>query len=683
MKKEDDSLHDYHQTPVHTYASSVQQYIDSSLGRGQRSKAATAYQELLDFYKRHLSLLSSTEAADLHTRLTRMHRQISSPSEGAWQKPAAIIIGLLFLFTFFVFLQPGILGLLGFEETQVISQNLNLYLSNSSEITLQLQGAPGSIFVSGAVYGNGTAKVEIASNGIRKVLYESTSSGTAINAIINETVTQELRTFDRTCLETCALENTTTEVTLIVELTDAIIRLDNITYSVAAANRPPEFTRNVTRITFKQNETYQFTASQLFVDPENDELTITVTSADKITADQSGDTITLRPERTFAGTRLLGVLATDGENVVREEIHVEVLRVTTAYVDERVQNTLDLKDTVPVIIILHENISDGKKSRETLQEKKQRLDTDKNEVLDDLQLPRRGAVLPSVLTINTSTIPVLVMNVSEAGFETLQSNPLIKGIYLDEDFAVSTQDSVPKIGAPLVWSDVGVTGEGVGVCVLDTGIDATHPAFQSRVSGGYDFVNDDPDPTDDSADSHGTHVSGIVVAVAPGAHIVPVKVCNANGTCKASKILAGIDYCTQQASALNITAISGSIGDGKIHTATDCPEFLEPALDAASSQGVTPVFATGNDAAGFGVNYPACSTLTIGAGASDKNDNLWPNTNQGPLLDILAPGVDINSTIVGEMYGVRSGTSPAVPHVTGTIALLRQAKPSLANTDEI
>src|SRR5690606_39309916 len=113
----------------------------------------------------------------------------------------------------------------------------------------------------------------------------------------------------------------------------------------------------------------------------------------------------------------------------------------------------------------------------------------------------------------------------------------------DRTVTVALHDSVPLVGAPGVWDPphggAGSTGAGVTVAVLDTGIDYTHPDLGGgfgpghKVVGGYDVVNDDPDPMDDHG--HGTHVAGIVAAggqlrgVAPAATLPAYKVLASSG----------------------------------------------------------------------------------------------------------------------------------------------------------
>ncbi|MEJ2628374.1 MAG: S8 family serine peptidase, partial [bacterium] len=118
--------------------------------------------------------------------------------------------------------------------------------------------------------------------------------------------------------------------------------------------------------------------------------------------------------------------------------------------------------------------------------------------------------------------------------DMIRSLPMVKNVYQDREVRINLDKSVPQIQADRVGNELGLSGEGILVGIVDTGIDYMHPALGGgfgpgfRVIGGYDFINDDADPVDDMF--HGTHVAGIVgassdslIGVAPGVHFIAAK----------------------------------------------------------------------------------------------------------------------------------------------------------------
>ena len=144
------------------------------------------------------------------------------------------------------------------------------------------------------------------------------------------------------------------------------------------------------------------------------------------------------------------------------------------------------------------------------------------------------------------------------------------------------------------------------VCVIDTGIDYNHTGlgggFGNKVIAGQDFANNDSDPMDDNG--HGTHVAGIIASsdsayrgVAPDAKLAAMKVCNAGGSCEDADVLAGFDWCIDNAEAYNISVISISLGGGSY--TSYCDETLDfaaysQAIANAAGKNISVVAATGN-----------------------------------------------------------------------------------------
>jgi len=238
-----------------------------------------------------------------------------------------------------------------------------------------------------------------------------------------------------------------------------------------------------------------------------------------------------------------------------------------------------------------------------------------------------------------------------------------------------------QIGADKVWSE-GKTGSGIKVAVLDTGIDTNHPELQDSYLGGYDFVNNKPIPEDDHG--HGTHVSGIITSngvndanskgVAPGAGIIMYKVCDSAGNCYEDDMMAAMEAAVSSGAKV----MSISIGGGSYTTENCDSDALAAKVNWAVSQGITAIIAAGND--GKGVSSPGCASGAIAVGAVNSGNNVVYFSGRGPALDIVAPGYNIYSTLIGS-YGSMSGTSMATPHVSGVISLLLETKPSLTTTE--
>lgn len=216
--------------------------------------------------------------------------------------------------------------------------------------------------------------------------------------------------------------------------------------------------------------------------------------------------------------------------------------------------------------------------------------------------------------------------------------------------------------------------DNVTAYVIDTGVAAEHSTFGGRVSGGYDFVDNDEDPADENG--HGTHVAGTIggeeYGVAKGVQIVPVRVLDANGSGTTEQVVAGIDWVAQNASGPSVANMSlGGTVD----------EALDNAVRGAIEAGVTFGVAAGNEGQDAGTTSPARVTEAITVAASDDADAQADFSNYGEVVDLYAPGVDITSAWNDGGENTISGTSMATPHVVGAAALYLAANPEAAPAD--
>ena len=224
---------------------------------------------------------------------------------------------------------------------------------------------------------------------------------------------------------------------------------------------------------------------------------------------------------------------------------------------------------------------------------------------------------------------------------------------------------ITHVNAPTAHAN-GITGTGVKVGIIDTGIDYTHPDLAANYAGGTDFANNDNDPMDDNG--HGTHVSGTVAAidntigvlgVAPDVRLYGIKVLDRNGSGTFADVIAGIDWAAANGMQVINMSLGASVGSAG----------LQQACDNAYAAGVVICAAAGNDYGGP-VNYPAKYSSVIAVSAIDSSDKLAFFSNQGPEVELAAPGVSVYSTYRGGGYATLDGTSMATPHVTGVAALV-------------
>ena len=284
--------------------------------------------------------------------------------------------------------------------------------------------------------------------------------------------------------------------------------------------------------------------------------------------------------------------------------------------------------------------------------------------------------------------------ITEEGLEKLQVNPLVKRVYYNEILHPFLTSSVPQIGAQAVWNfSVGgynITGELETICVIDTGIDTDHPAFQDKIVDQHCFCNVNNVPccagskaealTAEDDQGHGTHVAGIAMGnygtymgVAKGAKIVAVKVCNNSSSagCTTADVISAIDWCANNATAYNISVISISLGSGGPYNNTYCNEdVLAASINSAAGKEISVVIAAGNEGFTAGISSPACVQNATPVGGVNAADSII--FNRGRILDLLAPGVSITAPYLGGGTVSLTGTSMSAPHLSGAIALFRQ-----------
>ena len=208
-------------------------------------------------------------------------------------------------------------------------------------------------------------------------------------------------------------------------------------------------------------------------------------------------------------------------------------------------------------------------------------------------------------------------------------------------------------------------GEGILIGVLDTGI-VPHNDLEKVWGTMLDATSEGTGL--DNGSGHGIHVTGIIAArengrgivgVAPGCHILPVKVLNSDGSGSYEAIAKGLRYAIDA----NCDIINMSLG-----APSEPPREIHNLIKEAVSKGIIIIAAAGNDSGK--VNYPAHYDEVIAVAALDKNGNLAHFSSRGQEVDGAVPGVDIYSTHFNNGYAKMSGTSQASPFMAGICALL-------------
>lgn len=248
------------------------------------------------------------------------------------------------------------------------------------------------------------------------------------------------------------------------------------------------------------------------------------------------------------------------------------------------------------------------------------------------------------------------------------------------------------LNVPRMRELFGLSGAGVRVGLIDSGIDASHPDLAGKLGGFHDLVAGHVDPYDDNG--HGTHCAGTIaggaaggtaIGVAPEARLLVVKAFSAAGASSKEKLLAAMQW---------IADPDGDPATADHPCVCSCSWFgggSRKALLEATRRwvalGVLPVFATGNAGPTPGTTWmPAGYPESFAVGATDEHDRLATFSSPGPVIwdgvptvkpDVSAPGEDVLSARAGGGWVAMSGTSMATPHVAGVVALLNQASPGV------
>jgi subtilisin family serine protease len=222
------------------------------------------------------------------------------------------------------------------------------------------------------------------------------------------------------------------------------------------------------------------------------------------------------------------------------------------------------------------------------------------------------------------------------------------------------------------------SGKGVQVYVFDTGIMTTHDEFSgSRARCGINVIKNE---TCDDLKGHGTHVAGTVggktYGIAKSVDLINVKVLDKDGNGNVADVLVGLEYVLQQKKDQPDIPMIVHLSLGSANSST-----FNNAVNKVVDAGIFVVAAAGNSGIDACSTSPASAEKGITVGGLDVGDTLPSWSNYGPCVDLYAPAVNILSAAYDAMStkktAYRSGTSMAVPHVVGVLALYLEWNPSL------
>ena len=287
-------------------------------------------------------------------------------------------------------------------------------------------------------------------------------------------------------------------------------------------------------------------------------------------------------------------------------------------------------------------------------------------------------------------VPALAGRLRREALGRLDAVPGLVAASGDPELHAFLDDSTKFIGSDRLRRQ-GVTGSGVNVAVIDTGVDATHIDLRDAVVAQLctlvprDRCGSGDNPASD-LDGHGTHVAGIVgsrgkrsgYGVASGAGIIAVKYLEARATGAGSNMIEALDLLLgrDDVDVINMSLGTALLFDGDCDDVDAYSRALASAFGRLRAAGAVAVAASGNDGSSNKLASPACIASVVSVGAIDDADRSVADfTNRGPNLDLLAPGVAIISDGLRGGVDTKSGTSMASPHVAGAFALLMAEAP--------
>lgn len=302
--------------------------------------------------------------------------------------------------------------------------------------------------------------------------------------------------------------------------------------------------------------------------------------------------------------------------------------------------------------------------------------------------------------------------------ETLRQiarDPRVAGLQPDRALRTGKLAAAPTasqvVGATKAHALYGVSGSGVRIAVLDSGVDNGHADLAGRIvaqacfsQGGCPGGGKQGGSAQD-ANGHGTHVASVLVGagkvapmgIAPEAKLVAVRVFGANGSGPTSDMLAGLDWLIGQATALNVRVLNLSLGSQEVFggPCDKADPVTAKALKILAAKGVAVFVAAGNDGALGAISTPACISTALAVGATYAGNygaqgfgalcsdattgasKMACFSNRSKQVTVVAPGAFLVGAGLGGGTATMAGTSQATPVAAGVGALLAGCNPKL------
>ena len=449
-----------------------------------------------------------------------------------------------------------------------------------------------------------------------------------------------------------------------------------------------------------------------------------------------------------------GAVATSEESQSNQETSRRArLEQQFAALQEKVKEGGNENGVVRVIIGLRGDFQpeDKQTGRTGVEVRREKISRGQDALLNKLFVRDLGSIK------RFRTIPYLTAEIDATGLAQLRAAEEVESVTEDKHDAPSLAQSTALIGAPTAWN-LGFTGQGQTVAILDTGVDNDHSFLAGKVVSEACFSTTSAasnttsicpggvasSTAQNSADNvgsgvsgfdHGTHVAGIAAGrqnifpvltrdvksaaifplptfntfsgVARDANIIAIKVFsrfNNQTDCGSAPAPCLRSFRSNQIEALervldlsdnfNIAAANLSLGGGNFTSTCDSENAAyTEIINDLRAQRIATVISSGNGGNKDGIAFPACISSAISVGSvgdgseGDPGESLSPadvvvsSSQSASFLKLLAPGRWINSSVPGNLFNNKSGTSMAAPHVTGAFAVLKEKSPSSSLTD--